>query len=194
MRSGSRLGLIAAGVVALAVPLAALATARDDTTAASGAPSFSRDVAPIVADKCAGCHRAGGIAPFPLETASQISRQADAMAAVVEAGLMPPWPPGKRSPAFVGQDTRTLSAEQRSTILAWAQAGGKVDGPAIRPAAPQGPEVHAGETLVNLRMQAVYRPSAPKGVTDDYRCFLVDPKLTRDSFVTSAPIDPAQPK
>jgi cytochrome c553 len=194
MRSGTRLGLAAAAAVALAVPLAALATARGDTTAESKAPSFTRDVAPIVADKCAGCHRAGGIAPFPLETARQISRQADAMAAMVEAGLMPPWPPGNRSPAYVGQDTRTLSAEQRSTILAWAQAGGKVDGPAVRPAAPQGPEVRAGETLVNLRMQAVYRPSAPKGVTDDYRCFLVDPKLTRDSFVTSARIEPGQPK
>jgi hypothetical protein len=194
MRSGTRIASATAAVVALAVPLAALATARGDDSSTAASPSFSRDVAPIVADKCAGCHRSGGIAPFPLETASQISRQADAIGAVVEAGLMPPWPPGKRSPLYVGQDTRTLSAEQRDVILAWARTGGKVDGPATRPAAPQGPEVRAGETLLNLRMQASYRPSAPKGATDDYRCFLVDPKLARDSFVTSARIEPGQPK
>ena len=194
MRSGTRIAIATASVVALAVPLAALATARGDDSSTDASPSFSRDVAPVLADKCAGCHRLGGIAPFPLETASQISRRADAIGAVVEAGLMPPWPPGKRSPAYVGQDTRTLSAQQRAVVLAWARAGGKVDGPARHPATPQGPDVRAGETLLNLRMQATYRPSAPKGVTDDYRCFLVDPALARDSFVTSTRIEPGQPK
>ena len=193
MRSGTRIAVAAVAIGALAVPLVALATAREDG-ASSAAPSFARDVAPVIADKCAGCHRSGGIAPFPLETASQISRQADAIAAVVEAGLMPPWPPGKLSPAYVAQDMRTLSSGQRAAVLAWALRGGKIDGPAGKPAAPQGPEVRAGETLLNLRMQAVYRPSAPRGVTDDYHCFLVDPKLTRSSFVTSARIEPGQPK
>ena len=153
MRSGTRIAVAAVAIGALAVPLVALATAREDG-ASSTAPSFARDVAPVIADKCAGCHRSGGIAPFPLETASQISRQADAIAAVVEAGLMPPWPPGKLSPAYVAQDTRTLSSGQRAAILAWALGGAKIDGPAGKPAAPQGPEVRAGETLLNLRMQA----------------------------------------
>ena len=107
---------------------------------------------------------------------------------------MPPWPPGKKSPSYVGQDGRVLSAGQRAAILAWARAGGKIDGPARRPAAQKGPEVRAGETLLNLRMQAAYKPSAPKGVTDDYHCFLLDPKRTGDSFVTSARIEPGQPK
>jgi hypothetical protein len=194
MHSGTRIAVATAAVVALAIPLAALATARGDESSTGASPSFSRDVAPVIEDKCAGCHRSGGIAPFPLETASQISRQADAIGAVVEAGLMPPWPPGQRSPVYVGQNTRTLSAEQRAVLLVWARAGGKVDGPARRPATPQGPDVRAGETLLTLRMQATYRPSAPKGVTDDYRCFLVDPGLVRDSFVTSARIEPGQPK
>ncbi len=43
-------------------------------------------------------------------------------------------------------------------------------------------------------MQASYEPSAPKGVTDDYRCFLLDPANAADSFVTSARIEPGQPK
>jgi hypothetical protein len=43
-------------------------------------------------------------------------------------------------------------------------------------------------------MHAAYEPSAPRGVTDDYRCFLLDPKRTGDSFVTSAQIVPGQPK
>ena len=107
---------------------------------------------------------------------------------------MPPWPPGGRSPAYVGQAARTLTAQQRATIVAWATKGGKVDGPARRPAAPRGPDVRSGEKLLSLRMQAAYRPSAPKGVTDDYRCFLLDPKQSGDGSVTSVRIDPGQPK
>jgi hypothetical protein len=43
-------------------------------------------------------------------------------------------------------------------------------------------------------MPTAYRPSAAKGVTDDYRCFLLDPKQAGDAFVTSARIEPGQPK
>jgi mono/diheme cytochrome c family protein len=193
MRSGARIAVAAAGLVALAVPLAALAMVRGQSAPAA-APSFTRDVAPVIAEKCSGCHRPGGIAPFSLVTARQISTSSAAIAGAVQARLMPPWPPGTRSPDYVGQDTRILSAEQRAAILAWVRAGAKIDGHARKPAAQQGPEVRAGEKLLDLRMQTAYAPTAPKGVTDDYHCFLLDPKQGQDSFVTSARIEPGQPK
>jgi cytochrome c553 len=193
MRNGIRIAIACVAVLALAVPLAALAMVRTDD-GATAEPSFARDVAPIVAEKCAGCHQVGGIAPFPLQTARQISSRAASIAAVVQAGLMPPWPPGRRSPTYVGQDARVLSAEQRATILAWVSAGARTDGPALKPAAQQRAEVRTGEKLLNLRMQATYRPSAPQGVTDDYRCFLLDPRQAGDSFVTSVRIEPGQRK
>jgi hypothetical protein len=43
-------------------------------------------------------------------------------------------------------------------------------------------------------MPSAYRPSAAKGVTDDYRCFLLDPKQAADGSVTSVRIEPGQPK
>jgi hypothetical protein len=193
MRSGVRIAVVAAGVASLAVPLAALAMARGEAAPAA-APSFTRDVAPVIAEKCAGCHRPGGIAPFSLVTAHQISASSAVIAGAVQARLMPPWPPGKRSPAYVGQETRILSADQRASILAWVRAGAKIDGPARQPAAQRGPEVRTGETLLDMKMQTPYKPSAPKSVTDDYHCFLLDPKQSHDGFVTSARIDPGQPK
>ena len=174
-------------VPAVAIPFAAVAMS-------GGTPSFTRDVAPIISEKCAGCHQAGGIAPFPLETAKQISARSSLIGAAVQARVMPPWPPGRRSPAYAGQAARTLTAQQRATIVAWATKGGKVDGPARTPTRPKGPEVRSGEKLVSLRMQAAYRPSAPKGATDDYRCFLLDPRQAGDGSVTSVRIEPGQPK
>jgi hypothetical protein len=194
VRSAVRIAIAAGVILALAIPLAALAAARGNDTRVSqvAPPSFTRDVAPIIADKCAGCHQAGGIAPFPLQTARQISARAPLIAAALQLRIMPPWPPGPRSPAFVGQADRTLSAPQRAAILAWAKAGGKTDGPARRAPAPKPPEVRSGETLLELTMPSAYKPSAKKGVTDDYRCFLLDPKQASDSFVTSARIEPSQ--
>jgi hypothetical protein len=51
-----------------------------------------------------------------------------------------------------------------------------------------------GERRVTVRMPAAYTPSAPTGVgTDDYRCFLLDPKVARDSFITGFNIRPGNP-
>src|SRR5688572_2368360 len=185
MRSRTWIALGLALVPAAAIPLAAVAMS-------GGTPSFTREVAPIIAEKCAGCHQAGGIAPFPLATSEQISSRAALIGAAVQARVMPPWPPGRRSPAYVGQAARTLTAQQRATLVAWATKGGKVDGPARKPARPERAEVRAGERLLNLRMQSAYKPSAPKGVTDDYRCFLLDPEQSSDGSVTSVRIEPGQ--
>ena len=180
---------------ALLLPLAAIARSGGDGSGGAGvAPSFTREVAPVLADKCAGCHRVGGIAPFPLETAEQASSRASLIGAAVQAGVMPPWPPGSDSPAYVGEQERRLSERERATLVAWASAGGKVDGPAAKPATLPAIRVHPGERRLRLRMPAAYSPSAPRGTTDDYRCFLVDPKLDGDASVTSVSIRPGQPK
>jgi hypothetical protein len=191
-----RIGFACTGALALAIPLVALAASRDSasTVEAEAAPSFTRDVAPVVQQKCAGCHRTGGIAPFPLETARGISARAPLIAAAVQARLMPPWPPGARSPAYVGEGERTLSSRERAALVAWAKAGGRVDGPARKPLPRQPVEVREGERLVQVAMPAAYRPRAAGGATDDYRCFMLDPRLESDVSVTSARVEPGASK
>jgi predicted small lipoprotein YifL len=54
--------------------------------------------------------------------------------------------------------------------------------------------LRAGERRVTVRMPTAYTPSAPTGVgTDDYRCFLLDPKVARDSFITGFNVLPGNP-
>lgn len=125
-----------------------------------------------------------------METAKQARDKASLIAAVVGAKIMPPWPPGPASPDYVGQEDRRLAAEQRSTILRWAKAGGRATGPGAGKPPAVTPDVRPGERILDLAMSSTYAPSAKSGSTDDYRCFLLDPKLTEDAYATAASIVP----
>jgi len=57
--------------------------------------------------------------------------------------------------------------------------GGKFEPPAAAP-------LRSGERFVNLTMARPYTPQAPNGGTDEYRCFLIDPKLTSQGFLTGS--------
>jgi hypothetical protein len=192
--SGQRGLLVAAVVGVLALPLLGVLLLRGSPAEAGTAatPSFARDVAPIIREKCAGCHRLGGIAPFPFRTAKDVASRAPQIATAIRGRRMPPWPPGPRSPAVVGQAQRTLTPRQRDTILRWIAAGARVDARTVGAPKVTRSKPRPGETVRVLTLPAPYTPRGAAGVTDDYRCFLVDPKLGQDSFVTAARIDPDQ--
>jgi hypothetical protein len=72
------------------------------------------------------------------------------------------------------------------------QAAPTTGTPAATPAKTR--PLRAGERRVTVAMPAAYTPSAPTGVgTDDYRCFLLDPHVTSDSFITGFNVRPGSP-
>jgi hypothetical protein len=51
-----------------------------------------------------------------------------------------------------------------------------------------------GERWINLPMPGgTYRPHTEAGGTDDYRCILLDPKITTDSFLSGVVLEPGNP-
>ncbi len=51
--------------------------------------------------------------------------------------------------------------------------------------------LRAGERFESLRLPSAYTPKAPDGTgTDDYRCFVIDPKLDTDQLVSGVQIVP----
>ena len=51
-----------------------------------------------------------------------------------------------------------------------------------------------GEHRMTLTMPEAYTPSAPNGIgTDDYRCFLLDPHLTKPRYLTGTNVLPGNP-
>ncbi|MFZ0416796.1 MAG: thiol-disulfide isomerase [Candidatus Sulfotelmatobacter sp.] len=85
------------------------------------APTFYKDILPILQDKCQSCHRSGEPAPMPLVTYEQTQPWAGKIAAAVDMKMMPPWFADPRYGKF--SNDQSLSAEQIRTIGAWADAG-----------------------------------------------------------------------
>ena len=51
-----------------------------------------------------------------------------------------------------------------------------------------------GERWIDLAMPGgTYRPQAEAGGTDDYRCILLDPKLTADTYLAGVVLEPGNP-
>ena len=176
------------------VPLAALAMARGDARAsvqrrselhAGRRPGHRREVRRAATASAASRRSLCG-------TARQISTSAGAIAGAVQARAHAAVAAGQAlaSVRRAGhEDARARRSARRSSR--WARSGGQRRRPRAQARRAARPErSRRRERCSNLRMQASYKPSAPKGVTDDYRCFLLDPEARRTSFVTSARIEP----
>ena len=56
-------------------------------------PTFSKDVAPILFDRCVGCHRPGEAGPMPLRTYQEARPWAKSIKQAVATHTMPPGMP-----------------------------------------------------------------------------------------------------
>lgn len=96
--------------------------------------------------------------------------------------------------------------EGRATQPAAAESAEPADAsPVAEDAAAEGHDGHysepakskplrAGESRTTIAMPGSYTPSAPYGTgTDDYRCFLLDPQLERDEWLTGTQVLPGNP-
>lgn len=86
-----------------------------------GTVTFNKDIAPIVFGHCAGCHRPGEAAPFPLLNYGDANKHAAQIAEVTQSGFMPPWLPEDGHIELQGR--RRLSVEQRGLIQQWVAEG-----------------------------------------------------------------------
>lgn len=113
----------------------------------SGAPRESEltwhgTVQRIVQRHCVSCHRAGGIAPFPLESYPQVVNHAPMMAWVVEERVMPPWfaaevEPGHENPWI---NDPTIPKADRDALLEWLRGDHKRGDANDAPTSPTFPE------------------------------------------------------
>jgi hypothetical protein len=108
-------------------------------------------------------HRPRSLSTSALATGTAI------MMAVTACGSSAPGPAGTATPAGSGTSVHA--------------GHGSVAGTPARP-------LRAGERFLNLTMPKPYTPSVPHGGTDEYRCLLIDPHLSRPAFLTGTQFQP----
>jgi hypothetical protein len=132
-----------------AVALAIAANSRATVTLSAAdvaAPTFNSDVAPILFEKCATCHRPGAGGPMSLTSFREVRPWARAIKARVTKHEMPPWSADQRWGDYTN-DT-SLTQKQIDTIAAWVDAG-MPEGAGSAPAMPKYDD--GGWRLVNGR-------------------------------------------
>jgi hypothetical protein len=171
--------IAAAATLLLALP----ALAQD------AAPTFYKDVLPILQKNCQNCHRPGEVAPMALLTYEQARPWAQAIKTAVVARQMPPWfaEPGY---AHLANDRR-LSDGEVNAIVKWVDAGAPGGDPALAP-----PPVAFADGWNITPDVVVEMPKAfqvpPRG-TVNYKYVLVKADFKQDMWVTAAEMRPGNP-
>lgn len=182
---------------ALLAALSALACSASEQDEKSEDPrvmpesvTWSEHIAPLVAEKCNGCHQAGGIAPLSFESYELAHDWAGRMLLNVEAGTMPPW--GARdtdecNPRFEWKDDPRLDDFETNLLRAWVEAGAPEGDPEL--AAPL-PEV-ASLALQGADLHlAIPAPVEVSGDSDRFVCFSIDPELAADTWIDGVQVNP----
>src|SRR5438046_8875878 len=145
-----------------------------------GPVTFSRDVAPIVFQKCAGCHRPGQSAPFALLTFEEIKKHSRQIAEVTERRYMPPWLPEPGHGEFgLG---RRLGSDAIGIIQRWVAEGAVEGNQADLPRLPrfsEGWQLGVPDLVVTLPQ--VYTLSAEG--KDVYRNFVFSIPVPTSQYV-----------
>jgi hypothetical protein len=164
----------------LALPLFALTAA-----CATEAPTYYADAQPILEAKCATCHQAGDIGPFPMTTYAEVQAFAGAIQASIELSTMPPWQPDEACADYEGNID--LTAEEKETLLAWLDAELPEGDPADAPPPVEPPEPFA--VTYSLPLPEPYTPTREP---DDYRCQLIEWPAEETVYVTGLRVTPDQ--
>jgi hypothetical protein len=174
-------------VAACAVLAAIASSAPMRAQAPAAAPTFSKDVAPILYKNCTNCHRAGEIGPMALVTYNDARPWAKSIATRVTNGTMPPWHADPAHGEFLND--RRLSDADRDTIVKWASGGAPEGNKTDLPALPKFADGwQMGQPDVVFAMQEDY-PIPAEG-TLDYKWFEVPTNLTEDKWVQAIEIRP----
>ena len=94
--------------------------------AAATVPSYSKDIAPVLAEQCASCHREGGIAPFAMDSHTMVQGWSPMIREVLMTKRMPPGQIDGHIGEFIN-DRLVDDADVRN-IIAWVEAGAAKDG------------------------------------------------------------------
>jgi len=162
---------------------AALTLSRADSV-----PTYASDIAPLLVEKCASCHRPGGIGPWAMNSHPMVQGFSPMIREVILTRRMPPWHADPQVNRF--KHDMSLSIEQAQMLVHWIDAGaprGEGEDPLLAVVEPDNAwELGEPDLIVDLPAFSV-----PATGTLDYQILSVDNPLDRDVWVRAVQIVPS---
>ena len=155
------------------------------------APTFHKDVLPILQRNCQSCHRPGNIAPMSFLSYETTRPWAKAMKAAVVSRKMPPWFADPQYNHF--SNDRSLKQDDIETIVKWADNGAAQGDVKDAPPPVQWPE-NGWTTKPDVVLKGVpYTvPPTPAKNVIEWMTVTTAAGFTKDTWVTSVEIKPSE--
>lgn len=163
---------------------------RMRTLEKNDALTYTKDIAPLLAQNCVRCHRDGGIAPWAMTDYNAVSGWSAMMKQVLLSKRMPPW---KADPE-VGEFTNSFAMGDSSArkIVSWIDAGipyGSGNDPLMSISYENGVwESGAPDLVVTLDKEKI-----PASELVPYRYQELDLKLKEDKWLRGVDMMPGNP-
>ena len=156
-----------------------------------GTLTFTKEIAPIIYQHCASCHRPGQSAPFNLLSYTDVKKRAGQIVEVTARRFMPPWLP---EPGVVEYaEARILTVDELGLLRQWAEEGAAEGKPDDLPPLPQWTEGwRLGRPDLIIEMTEPYTLD-PEG-KDVYRNFAIPISLTAARYVEAVEFRPGNEK
>ena len=155
---------------------------------AGDAPTFYKDVLPILQTNCQTCHRQGEVAPMSLVTYEQTRPWAAAIKKATQSKAMPPWFAEPGHVRYANEAEKVLSAEALDTLARWADTGAPAGDPATAPAPRVFPTGWNITPDVVVEMPKPFE--MPARGTINYKYVLVKTDFKEDMWVVAAEMRP----
>ncbi len=153
----------------------------------SSTPTYYKDIAPVLQNRCQECHRPGEVAPMSFMSYDQVRPWAKAIKTAVLTKKMPPWFADPHYGNF--SNDRSLSQAEIDTLISWVDGGATEGDPKDAPKPREFAEGwQIGQPDLILQMpQAVDIPAT--GVVD-YTYVVIPTGFTEEKWVQFAEARP----
>jgi len=155
--------------------------------AATPAPTFNKEVLPILQQRCQECHRPGEAVPFTMQSYKDTRPWAKSIKQAVITKKMPPWFADPHFGKF--SNDRSLSQSEIDTLVAWVDGGAAEGNPKDAPVPREFVEGWTiGKPDLVIEMPNAY-PVPAQGVIE-YQYVILPTNLKEDRWVVAAEVRP----
>jgi hypothetical protein len=154
---------------------------------AAAAPTFHKEIEPILQLRCQSCHRPGEAGPMSFLSYQEARPWAKAIRTAVLSGKMPPWQADPHYGKF--SNDLSLTAAEKEELVAWVDGGAREGNPAEAPKPKtfvEGWRIPKPDVV--LEMPAEF--NVPASGALDYQYIPVPTNFTEDKWVEAVEVRP----